>query len=130
MTAGIGLVMVLSGGALAPPSGNPGGANPIDGVKELPAAQRSAQARGDPDARRAAERHARAARSREQARPAGQEGTLEGLEAEIAALAPDKLAWREIAWKSCLLAGLKEARERKKPLLLWVFGGEPTAGRC
>jgi hypothetical protein len=64
------------------------------------------------------------------ARRANEQGTPASLEAEIAALAPDELVWREIRWRSCLLEGLKEAREQKKPLLLWVFGGEPTAGRC
>jgi hypothetical protein len=130
MTAGLGLVMLLTSGAPAPPSRNPGGGNRMDGVKELLAAQRVARARADRDARGSSERRACEARSRDRASPAGQAGTPEALKAEIAALVPDKLAWREIAWKSCLLAGLKEARERKKPLLLWIFGGEPTAGRC
>ena len=40
-------------------------------------------------------------------------------------------AWREIAWKSCLLEGLKESREKKKPVLLWVFIDRPTDdARC
>jgi len=57
--------------------------------------------------------------------------TPEGLKAEIEALKPAKLAWREIQWKTCLLEGLKEAREKKKPVLLWVVGpGEALDGRC
>jgi hypothetical protein len=55
----------------------------------------------------------------------------EGLKAEIEALKAAKVAWREIAWKSCLLEGLKESRERKKPVLLWVFIDRPLDdARC
>jgi hypothetical protein len=57
--------------------------------------------------------------------------TPEALKAEIEALKPAKVAWREIAWKSCLLEGLKESREKKKPVLLWVFIDRPTDdARC
>jgi len=37
----------------------------------------------------------------------------------------DKVAWREIAWKNCLLEGLKESREKKKP----VCSGSSSTGR-
>ncbi len=57
--------------------------------------------------------------------------TPEALKAEIEALKAAKVAWREIAWKSCLLEGLKESREKKKPVLLWVFIDRPTDdARC
>ena len=57
--------------------------------------------------------------------------TPEALKAEIEALMPAQLAWREIQWKTCLLEGLREAREKKKPILLWVVGpGEALDGRC
>jgi hypothetical protein len=53
------------------------------------------------------------------------------LKAEIEALRAAKVAWREIAWKSCLLEGLKESREKKKPVLLWVFIDRPIDdARC
>lgn len=56
---------------------------------------------------------------------------LEALKAEIEALKVAKVAWREIAWKSCLLEGLKESREKKKPVLLWVFIDRPADdARC
>src|ERR1700724_3068621 len=51
--------------------------------------------------------------------------TPEALKAEIEALKAAKVAWREIAWKSCLIDGLKESREKKKPVLLWVFIDRP-----
>ena len=42
-----------------------------------------------------------------------------------------KVAWREIAWKSCLLEGLKESRAKNKPALLWVFIDRPIDdARC
>jgi hypothetical protein len=57
--------------------------------------------------------------------------TPEALKVEIEALKAAKVAWREIAWKSCLLEGLKESREKKKPVLLWVFIDRPTDdARC
>jgi hypothetical protein len=57
--------------------------------------------------------------------------TPEALKAEIEALKATKVAWREIAWKSCLLEGLKESREKKKPVLLWVFIDRPIDdARC
>ena len=57
--------------------------------------------------------------------------TPTALKAEIEALIPAKVAWREIAWKSCLIEGLKESREKKKPVLLWVFIDRPIDdARC
>ncbi len=57
--------------------------------------------------------------------------TPEALEAEIEALKSSKVAWREIAWKSCLLEGLKESRAKNKPALLWVFIDRPIDdARC
>src|ERR1700731_1862488 len=59
------------------------------------------------------------------------QATPEALKAEIEALKSSKVAWREIAWKSCLLEGLKESREKKKPVLLWVFIDRPIDdARC
>ena len=57
--------------------------------------------------------------------------TPEALKAEIETLKAAKVAWREIAWKSCLLEGLKESRQQKKPVLLWVFIDRPIDdARC
>jgi hypothetical protein len=57
--------------------------------------------------------------------------TPDALKAEIEALKTAKVAWREIAWKSCLLEGLKESRAQKKPVLLWVFIDRPIDdARC
>ena len=57
--------------------------------------------------------------------------TAEALKADVEALKAPKVAWREIAWKSCLLEGLKESREKKKPVLLWVFIDRPIDdARC
>ena len=59
------------------------------------------------------------------------ETTPESLQAEVEALQAAKPAWREIAWKSCLLEGLKESREKQKPVLLWIFIDRPTDdARC
>jgi hypothetical protein len=57
--------------------------------------------------------------------------TPETLKEEIQALKAAKVAWREITWKSCLIEGLKESREKKKPVLLWIFIDRPTDdARC
>ena len=57
--------------------------------------------------------------------------TPEKLAAEIDALKAPKVAWREIAWKSCLLEGLKDSRAQNKPVLLWVFIDRPIDdARC
>jgi hypothetical protein len=56
-----------------------------------------------------------------EAKPVG----LDALQAEINALKAPKVAWREIGWKSCLLEGLREARAKNKPALLWVFIDRP-----
>jgi len=53
------------------------------------------------------------------------------LKAEIEGLRAEKVAWREIAWEPCLLAGLKESREQRKPVLLWIFIDRPADdARC
>ena len=49
----------------------------------------------------------------------------EALQAEVDALKVDKVAWRRIGWKTCLLEGLKESREKHKPLMLWIFIDRP-----
>ena len=71
----------------------------------------------------------------------GQAGALEAREtvaagpdvltAEIEALRAPRVAWREIVWKSCLIEGLKESRDKKKPVILWVFIDRPADdARC
>jgi hypothetical protein len=63
--------------------------------------------------------------------PAQKAPTPEALRAEIEALKAAKVAWREIAWKSCLLEGLRELNARGKPVLLWVFIDRPADdARC
>ena len=60
-----------------------------------------------------------------------QAATPESLKAEIESLKAAKVAWREIAWKSCLIEGLKESRAQKKPVLLWIFIDRPIDdARC
>jgi hypothetical protein len=57
--------------------------------------------------------------------------TAEALKVEIEALRAPKVAWREIQWKSCLLEGLRESREKNKPVLLWIFIDRPADdARC
>ncbi len=68
--------------------------------------------------------------AQQSAGPAKQK-TPEALLAEIESLKADKVAWREIAWKSCLLDGLRESRAKNKPMLLWVFIDRPfDDARC
>ena len=66
--------------------------------------------------------------------PVGQPGIRDAadvLQSRIEALRPATVAWRKIQWKSCLLEGLKESREQKKPVLLWIFIDRPVDdARC
>ena len=65
------------------------------------------------------------------AAPPAERLTPEALKAQIKALEAPRVAWREIAWKSCLLEGLRESRAKKKPILLWVFIDRPIDdARC
>lgn len=67
----------------------------------------------------------------ESANNTNKSATAESLKVEIEALRVPKVAWREIQWKTCLLEGLKEAREKHKPVLLWIFIDRPTDdARC
>jgi Spy/CpxP family protein refolding chaperone len=50
----------------------------------------------------------------------------EDIRAEFAALEQEDVAWRQIAWKTCLLDGIKASREQNKPLMLWVFIDRPV----
>jgi hypothetical protein len=53
------------------------------------------------------------------------------FKAEIDALRPASHVWREIAWKSCPLEALTEAREKNKPVIFWVYLGDPSGDdRC
>jgi hypothetical protein len=47
------------------------------------------------------------------------------LRAEVRGMKAEKVAWREIQWKTCLLDGLKASRAQKKPLMLWIFIDRP-----
>ena len=61
----------------------------------------------------------------EEASPVKSGGTAEALQRDIAALKVPRPAWREISWRSCLLEGLREARAKNKPAMLWVFIDRP-----
>lgn len=75
--------------------------------------------------------YAAIAQAQEATRQARKAATPEALQAEIEALKAPKVAWREIAWKSCLLEGLRESRATNKPALLWVFIDRPADdARC
>ena len=39
--------------------------------------------------------------------------------------AKDELAYEELGWRASFLAGLKEAQEKDRPILLWVMNGHP-----
>ncbi len=52
------------------------------------------------------------------------------LRSQIEAMRPARHVWRAIAWRTCLLEGLQEARARNKPVFLWVFAHHPDNERC
>ena len=51
--------------------------------------------------------------------------SAEVLNAQVAALEKPDVAWRQIAWKTCLLDGLRASRDQNKPIMLWVFIDRP-----
>ena len=56
--------------------------------------------------------------------PARVAKAIEGIRVE-------DVAWRKIAWKSCLLEGLAEARRTGKPLMIWCYIDRPVGDtRC
>ena len=56
---------------------------------------------------------------------------FERLDRDITSLKAERPPWREIPWKSCLLEGLRESREKKKPIVLWIFIDRPVDdARC
>ncbi len=56
--------------------------------------------------------------------------TPESLKAEIEALKATDLAWSRIRWQNCALEALKESRQKKKPVIVWIFLGNPSDERC
>ena len=53
-------------------------------------------------------------------------GSPDALNSEIASMRVNDVEWRKIAWKTCLLDGLKASREQNKPIILWVFIDQPV----
>lgn len=60
----------------------------------------------------------------------GVRGGRTELEMRIDELKPAELARRMIPWQTCLLSAVRQAREQKRPVLIWAFGGDPVEGRC
>ncbi len=59
-----------------------------------------------------------------------QDPTPESVKSQIDELRPAKLAWADIAWKTCPLEAMAEARRSKRPIITWVFLGNPGDERC
>ena len=56
---------------------------------------------------------------------------LERITAEIVGLRAPDVAWRKIAWQSCLIDGIAESKRSQKPMLLWIFIDRPADdARC
>jgi hypothetical protein len=51
--------------------------------------------------------------------------TRDDVQKQVDTLKKEDVAWRKIAWKTCLLDGLNESRKQGKPLVLWVFIDRP-----
>ena len=56
--------------------------------------------------------------------------TPQALRSKIADLKPAAHAWRKIDWLNCPLDALRKARAEHKPVIVWVFLGNPSDERC
>ncbi|MFQ5733703.1 MAG: hypothetical protein ACE5KM_17335 [Planctomycetaceae bacterium] len=61
----------------------------------------------------------------DESQPPVRRKSFAALQAEVRSLKVEKVAWRKIPWKTCLLDGLKASRKQKKPLVLWIFIDRP-----
>ncbi|MEK6236170.1 MAG: hypothetical protein N2C14_15800 [Planctomycetales bacterium] len=43
----------------------------------------------------------------------------------VNSLKKEDVAWRRVAWKTCLLDGLQASRKENKPIVLWIFIDRP-----
>lgn len=48
------------------------------------------------------------------------------LQEKIEALRVPDVAWRRIPWRTCLIDALRESRERKRPVVAWIFIDRPV----
>lgn len=58
-------------------------------------------------------------------KPPIKKSSLAELQAEIQSLKPTQVPWRTISWRVSLVEGIKESRQSKKPILMWVFIDRP-----
>lgn len=42
---------------------------------------------------------------------------------------PEEMRWQQIPWRTSFWAGVIDAQKEAKPLLLWIYGGDPL-GVC
>jgi Spy/CpxP family protein refolding chaperone len=54
-----------------------------------------------------------------------EQSSIDEVRAKVAAMKVKDVEWRKIAWKTCLLDGLKASREEQKPIMLWIFIDRP-----
>ena len=50
----------------------------------------------------------------------------EAVEAKIAEIRVDDVAWRQIPWKTCILDGLATAQREDKPIMFWCHIDRPV----
>ena len=59
-----------------------------------------------------------------------QEKDPEAFQREIESLRPGDLAWKKAGWLNCPLKALRRSRSENKPIVVWVFLGNPADERC
>ena len=47
---------------------------------------------------------------------------------DAVAVTPAELSWQRVEWRGGLWNGLVEAQAKDKPILLWLFEGDPRGG--
>ena len=61
---------------------------------------------------------------------AAQEKGPDACQREIESLRPDDLVWKKAGWLNCPLEALRRSRAENKPIVVWVFLGNPSDERC
>ena len=56
--------------------------------------------------------------------------TPQSTQRDIEKIQAEDLAWRRIDWLNCPLEAIRRSKKENKPIVTWVFLGNPSDERC